>query len=454
MRLRASELGPLVDWLHDLLLGAALQGVRVPEAGTVVLSLRRPGRTVHLLVAARSGGCRVHTVERPPGNPKTPLALQGLLRKELGGVLTGLELVGGDRVVRLEFGQRALVAVLFDQGAELLLLDELGRVLGSSDRSRARMSDWRPPVSLAGAGAADRFDGLPGDDRDAAVRLRFEAEAQEQARAALRRRLVARRKGLARRADKQEAEADRGDEADQLQQRGDLLKSAFGRLRRGMQAVEVADFYDGGTRSIPLDPALEPKHNLDRLYARARKARRAGEEAGRRLLETLEEIDRLDEAITALDAAGHIDPADLAALLPKRGRRQRRRHEPRLPYRVYRAPSGAEIRVGRGARDNDDLTFRHSKGNDVWLHVRGRPGAHVVIRDPGPHPAPELLVVAAQVALQHSGIDGGAREEVAWTRVKWVRKPKGLPPGKVMPEQVKVLYVEADPAVVQALEQG
>jgi predicted ribosome quality control (RQC) complex YloA/Tae2 family protein len=218
--------------------------------------------------------------------------------------------------------------------------------------------------------------------------------------------------------------------------------------------VEVADFYDGGTRRIELEPALDAAQNVDRLFAGARKARRAGLEAGRRLLETLDELERVDEGLRSLQEDPEADLGALADLVPRRGRRQRRRDEPRLPYRAWRTAGGVELRVGRGARDNDDLTFRHSRGNDIWLHVRGRPGAHVVIRNPGPQPAPELLLLAAQLALRHSGVKEGAREEVAWTRVKHVRKPKGLPPGKVMPTQVKVLYVEAASEELRGLEKA
>ena len=448
MNLRASELVPLAEWLDRRLQGAAIQGVRVPGPDTVVLSLRQPAQTAHLLVSVQPGWCRFHTVPRPPPNPDQPFALQGLLRKELSGRIEGISMPGGDRVLRIDLGPRVLIAVLYGSAADLLLLDADGEVLGSARRSHTRGSVWKPTAPPSGPESEDRFAGLDGAARDEAIRARFEEEAADQRRTNLRRRLTARRKGLARRASKQETESDRGETASDLQRQGDLLQSAFGRLRRGMAEVEVPDFYDGGTRRIELDPARDAAENLDRLYARARKARRAGEEAGRRLLETLDELEGLDEALRRLDEE---PSADLDELLPKRGKRQRRRDEPRLPYRIYRTPSGAEIRVGRGARDNDDLTFRHSKGNDVWLHVRSRPGAHVVIRAPGPHPTPELLVVAAQVALLHSGIKPGAREEVAWTRVKHVRKPKGLAPGKVMPSQVKVLYVEADPEVVAGL---
>ena len=95
--------------------------------------------------------------------------------------------------------------------------------------------------------------------------------------------------------------------------------------------------------------------------------------------------------------------------------------------------------------------MRLSKGNDVWLHVRGRPGAHVIIRDPGKSPSPELLLLGAQLALVRSGLANGEREEVTWTRVKHVNKPKGSKPGSVVATQDRVLYVEVDRSALDSL---
>ena len=108
--------------------------------------------------------------------------------------------------------------------------------------------------------------------------------------------------------------------------------------------------------------------------------------------------------------------------------------------------------MGRGASDNDDLSFRHAGAKDVWMHVRGRPGAHVVLRKPGASPSPELLLLVGQVALSHSGIAEGAKAEVAWTRVKEVKKPKGFPPGKVLVGREKVLYLKAKRSELDALK--
>ena len=209
----------------------------------------------------------------------------------------------------------------------------------------------------------------------------------------------------------------------------------------------VTDWNSGESVALSLDPSLGPAENLDRLYRRAAKAARAGTLAADRLKASLAELDSLDHGTIPEE----LQQIPAAQRQPRRGRKK---GAERLPYSIWKTPAGQEFRVGRGAAENDALTFRHARGNDVWLHVRGRPGAHVILRSPGPSPSPELLILGAQLAMKHSGLKDGAREEVSWTRVKELRKPKGLSPGKVLLRSEKVLYLTYDPEALDTLKRS
>ena len=136
----------------------------------------------------------------------------------------------------------------------------------------------------------------------------------------------------------------------------------------------------------------------------------------------------------------------LAAVdLPAVPARQRQRAEARLPYRKYTSRTGAPVLVGRSARDNDTL-WKSARGNDLWLHARGVQGAHVVVPGAGESPDARTLGDAALLAAHFSSARGEDGVEVAWTRCKYLRKPKGAAPGSVIVTQEKVLRVrlEAD----------
>jgi predicted ribosome quality control (RQC) complex YloA/Tae2 family protein len=459
--LYAGEMAPLVLWLNERLRGATLQGVRMPDRDTVVISARVPGETVHLLLSWAAELARLHTVPRPPTNPETPPGFQGLLRKEFKGRIVGVEQVGGDRVVhiRVDRGGEEIGLVVEAMGRQgnAFLLDPEGRIQGAARQARGGRTLvtgdlWTAPEG-GGAPRDDRFSGTPAE-RDAEVRARYEVAAEENRVADDQRRLLSilrsRRKQLRRLAGKQRAEAERSTDASTLREEGDLLRGAFHAMRRGLEHVEVDDWYGGGTRTIKLDPSLDPAQQIDRRYARARKVERAGEEAGKRLIQTEAELAEVDALIDLVgvdvDEAKQLLPASLKRRLSQPPPSRRRAVAPRLPYRSWWWKS-VEIRVGRGAKDNDALTFRHARGNDVWMHARGRPGAHVVVRFREKAPPLELLLAAATLALKGANVQDGDRAEVVWTRVKEVKKPRGLPPGKVLVGSERVLLVDADPEV-------
>jgi predicted ribosome quality control (RQC) complex YloA/Tae2 family protein len=113
------------------------------------------------------------------------------------------------------------------------------------------------------------------------------------------------------------------------------------------------------------------------------------------------------------------------------------------------------VRVGRGSKDNDQLTFRHASPEDVWLHARSVPGSHVVLRwsGEGAPPARDLEEAATLAALYSKARSSGT-VAVDWTRRKYVRKPRGAPPGRVSILQAKTIFVEPDPALEERLREG
>ncbi|MDH5760008.1 MAG: NFACT family protein, partial [Gemmatimonadota bacterium] len=144
---------------------------------------------------------------------------------------------------------------------------------------------------------------------------------------------------------------------------GDLILARYRSIPGGATAVVLEDF-EGRPVTVSLDPALPPHGNADGYYARAARAARARERLPGLIEEETTGLSRLERL---LDRAhrGEVDEAELRGLLPAAGSTAPgRKGEERatLPYRSYRSSGGLEIRVGRGARHNDDLTFRHAAG--------------------------------------------------------------------------------------------
>ncbi|MEO5731892.1 MAG: NFACT RNA binding domain-containing protein [Byssovorax sp.] len=124
-------------------------------------------------------------------------------------------------------------------------------------------------------------------------------------------------------------------------------------------------------------------------------------------------------------------------------------------YRIFRGESGAKILAGKGAAGNDALTLHVARPHDLWLHAKGRTGAHVIVQLEKSQTCPgELLVEAAHVAAHFSeGREEGVIE-IQHTPRRYLRKPKGAAPGLVIVEREKVLVLRVDPEITARLLRG
>jgi hypothetical protein len=266
-------------------------------------------------------------------------------------------------------------------------------------------------------------------------------------------RVSARRAAVQRRIDRLEQEFASGADADALRGRADLLLARLHEVPRGSPLVRL-EGWDGAPVEIEMDPALQPAENAARMYDEARRRERARLRVGELLARSREELERWDGAVTAT-AAGDL-PAwverELSRATPAEVRKSA---EPVLPYRTYRTSGGLEARVGKSARGNDDLTFRNAAPHDVWLHARSVPGSHVILRwrDEEAAPPARDLHEAAGLAAIFSRARSSGLVAVDWTRRKHVRKPRGAPPGAVIPQRVKTVFVEPDEGLPERLRE-
>jgi predicted ribosome quality control (RQC) complex YloA/Tae2 family protein len=478
--LRSSEIA-LVAFELAPLAGARVDAVRVHAERLVTLELRGAGGEATLLLSAEPDLTRIHAASwRPPPAPE-PLAFQGLLRRELAGArLSAIEASAGDRVVRLRFeraaGPLSLVAELTGRHGNLLLVDGEGviRALAGRNLSQRRVlaqgQPYEPPAAREGEGGELRFTPVPGATfpLSAAIEAHYRRLEEERALGEARRRLrdplraaVARsRRALERLAD----EAARVPAAEGDRRAADLLKQNLHSVRRGASQVEITEWTAEGPRQVTLalDPAFSPHANMERFYRRYRRISESAARVEARVAEVRKRLAETEILLVELERA----PEEALARLAREARRlgaaprprrapRRKDDEPALPYRTFRSVSGLPILVGRGAAENDQLTVRVARGNDLWLHARGRPGAHVVLRlQKGLAPDQESLLDAVHLAAHFSDARGEAAPEVVYTRVKHVRKVKGSAPGAVTYSQERALALRVEPARVERLLSG
>ncbi len=237
-------------------------------------------------------------------------------------------------------------------------------------------------------------------------------------------------------------------ERDRLRQSGELILAYQYGLSQGQTELRAQYDFDAPELVITLDPQLSPLENAQRYFKRYEKAKAAADAVPSLIAECELELAyiaqleadltnaanwlEIDDVIQSLQARGHWGGSRLKRL--GGGGRQG-------PLRIV-SRDGYVVWVGRNSRQNAQLTFKRANPQDIWLHARDVPGAHVVIRDDGRRIRDELLKEAASVAAFYSQRREDNNVQVDYTRVKYVRAIKGAGPGMVTYRNEKSLWVK------------
>ena len=246
----------------------------------------------------------------------------------------------------------------------------------------------------------------------------------------------------------QQEELASAERMEEYRRMGEAINANLYQLKKGMTEAELPDWNDpeGGTLTVPLDIRLTPSQNAQRYFKKYQKARSAREVAAQQRDKTLEETDYLEGMLLDVDkCVGESELEEIRQELVRTGymkkntnRRQQRQLPGSKPYR-YLSADGIEILVGKNAAQNDRITLG-AKPDETWLHAKDMPGSHVIICREGEIP----LTTMKQAALLAAWYSKGQRSSlvpVDYTLRRYVKKPSGAAPGKVIYTHQKTAYM-------------
>ncbi len=234
-----------------------------------------------------------------------------------------------------------------------------------------------------------------------------------------------------------------------LREMGELLLTYQHRVNRGDDRVTVPG-YDGEPCSIDLDPRLTPVENAQAHFRRYRKAARAAKRIPKRInaLEAdLSYLEQLSADLTLAESRPEIDAVHEALAEAGWTGSKPRQSSSAMARTPRRFDIGDfPVFLGRNARQNDQVTFRRGASDDIWLHVRGLPGAHVIIKSGGRTVPEDVVREAASLAAYYSSARQKDRADVDVTEQRFVKRAPGGRPGMVTYRQERTLLVEPRPA--------
>ena len=254
---------------------------------------------------------------------------------------------------------------------------------------------------------------------------------------------------------KQEEELLATENAEEFRQKGELLTTFLHQVPNDQDQVELDNYYTGEKIIISLDKALTPNQNAQRYFKRYQKLKEAVKHLTSLIEETRATILYLESVETALAQASLTEIAEIREELIQTGfirRRQREKIQKRQKPEKYLATDGQTIiLVGRNNLQNDELTFKIAKKDELWFHAKDIPGSHVVITG-NLQPSDEVKTDAAELAAYFSKARLSNLVQVDMIETRKLNKPTGGKPGFVTYTGQKTLRVTPDEEKIKSMK--
>lgn len=254
---------------------------------------------------------------------------------------------------------------------------------------------------------------------------------------------------------KQEQELVATENAEEFRQKGELLTTFLHQVPNNQDQVELDNYYTSEKITIVLDKALTPNQNAQRYFKKYQKLKEAVKHLTGLIEDTKATIHYLESVETALSQASLTEITEIREELIQTGfirRRQREKIQKRKKPEKYLATDGETIiLVGRNNLQNDELTFKMAKKEDLWFHAKDIPGSHVVITG-NLHPSDDVKTDAAELAAYFSKARLSNLVQVDMIEVKKLNKPTGGKPGFVTYTGQKTLRVTPDEAKIKSMK--
>ena len=254
----------------------------------------------------------------------------------------------------------------------------------------------------------------------------------------------------------QEKELEETYDRERLRQLGDILTANIHRIVKGQTVISCEDFYDENMAliQIPLSPILSPQQNAAKFYKDYTRMKNAEKELTKQIAIAEEELQYLQSVLDELNRAQteqeleeiRRELQDTGYIKADAGKRKMK--QSKLSPMRFVSTDGYPIYVGRNNRQNDELTFKSARKDDIWLHASKVHGSHVIIACAGVTPPDDTITQAAQLAAYYAETTGGQNIAVDVTPVKQVKKIPNGKPGMVIYHSYRTVIANPYPDIV------
>lgn len=259
---------------------------------------------------------------------------------------------------------------------------------------------------------------------------------------------------------KQQEELKESEKAETYKVKGELITSYIYMVKKGMESVEVANFYDPDYKNIKisLNKNLTPSENAQRYFKKYNKLKTAKVEVTNQIQISKEEVDYLENILLSIENCENL--AELLDIRDELGRvgylksSTKNKKETKLTTSPHEfiSSDGFKILVGKNNKQNDHLTLKVADNDDIWMHTKSIPGSHVIIKSNGKEVPDETIFEGAMLSAFFSKARMSSQVPVDYTKKKNIKKPNGAKPGMVIYETNSTIYVTPNEETVTKLK--
>ncbi|BBM87782.1 Rqc2 family fibronectin-binding protein [Candidatus Uabimicrobium amorphum] len=467
----------------DVITDGMIQKIHQPQKEFLLLQIRKPQINHRLFFSFEQQNIAFYLTNKSWQNPSSPPFFCQLLRKYiLNGRITEFSLAENDRLLTIKVQTRReenlhvhfLLCEMWGRSGNAYLLNESKNILGSlypnkKPRDYFAVMDEQPKstkttpkknfleeyctqqAQFPWNEAADYFFSRHLEEQKKSRQIQLLTSLINKEQKKLKNKITKLQNSL------QDAK-----NSDDLRVKGELLKSNMHLAKRGTKNIKVINYFAENPNDflqIELDERKDAKENMQQYFKRYRKLQDGLPFLKKQIEKAQREKEINNKRLEELQK-GNIP--SISQLPPKWQRQLQKSSTKSSPqnipqkqrdcYYKFTSQDNVTILVGRGSRDNDQLTFQVAKGNDIWLHTEDYPGAHVVVLNREKKEPPQrTLFDAAQLAVYYSKAKNHPKVSISYTKRKNVSKPKKSKPGLVYLSSKKNLVIIPDKDILEKL---
>src|SRR3990167_4249162 len=487
MSLKADEIAKILTEIKNPLKDGKVQKVYQPSEYSLTLEIWTGNKNILLYISIEPHLSRIHLITEKYPNPPEPYPFCMFLRKHLTGTrIDEISRIQDDRVIIIRLSKNVvadgnvennkynLFAELTGRMGNIILTDRDMKILMTALRQETKEREMKaggiymPPSSAPSPShpllEKEQVGELLNETDtpfNIEVEKRYRTIEIERLRNEVTTGIKQKIKKLERKLEALNSDLKKIERYKEDNIKGELLKANFNLIKKGMETITLKDYYQQAVDSlltIELDPSLSPSQNIEKCFKRHKKYIRGREEITKHIEVAKEDIaqlhNKIDETMrhegeiprsTQNDKRRTHNEKSKGVRNDKKRKSVRQSQDKSSPM-SFESIDGLTILVGKNNKQNDELTFKIAKGNDIWLHVRDFPGSHVVIQTGKRKDVPrETLLDAASLAICFSKLKSAGRGNIVYTFKKYVKKPKGAEAGKVIISQDKNIFITIDP---------